>query len=295
MPDRWQYPVTVPVITDALAQEIVDAARAAGRKPTAFGTRLRFSDAGKCTRAVAYGALGLEGDGIDPSGLHVAWIGTLYHEHLQAALQRRYPGAEIEVKGHLPDVTDSGHADALLSEDVLTAVIPEWDGASALYELKTKSSFQFDKAVGYMRKSWKAKDPEGPGREVILQAGLNALANDCDTLIVGYVTFENISVTAAEKLGLRHFDRFLAEWHIPKDVWLPMVERELDRLHFVLDCIDGGQLPDRNVYADDGDLLEIGPEQVRPHWSCSYCGFRLQCEKDGPGIVPVPVELRRVT
>lgn len=287
MPELWQYPVTVPAFVDALAAQIVDEAIAEGPKPTAFDTRLRFSGAGKCSRQIAYNALGAPGDGIDPSGLHVAWVGTRYHEWFQAALQKRYPGCEIEVKGHLPELTDSGSADAII-RDVPTL-------GDVAFELKTKSSFQFDQAMGYMRKAWNPTDPKGPAYEVILQAGLNAAANDCTTLVIGYVTFENISIGAAEKLGLRHLDRFLAEWHIPQDVWVPMVDREMERLRFILDCVNFGTLPEREVYGetDDHDLVTLDPEASKVPWFCQYCNFRTQCTADGPGLVPVPVELKR--
>lgn len=295
MPQSWQFPIGQPLFTDSLARELVEQDRNSPRKAKAADTRLRFSDAGKCARQIAYDLLGLEGDGMDPASLHVANTGTVYHELLQAAIARRYPGAQMEVKGNLdPVLSNSGHADAYIAADVIANVDPSWDGGDVLFELKTKSTFQFDKAVGVMRKGWKRGTPEGPGHEVILQAALNAEANGCRTLIIGYVCFENFSVGLAEKVGLGQFDRFLAEWVIPYEVWHPMLADEIDRLTHVLDTVDDGLLPERTVYDDDGSLITIDPEAVRPHWRCNgYCSYRYQCELDGPGIVPIPAQFHK--
>jgi len=216
-------------------------------------------------------------------------MGTTYHELLQAAIQRRYPTAEIEVKGIVHEANNSGHCDALVTVN----------GTRLLYELKTKTSYQFDKAVGMMRKAWKRGEPKGPALEVIMQAGFNARAHDCDTVVVGYVCWESYSVGLAAKVGLKNQDRFLAEWHIPKSVWEPLVERETDRLMEILDTVDGGFLPEREVY-DEGpwyaeqlaETVVIGPEGTHP-WNCDYCSHANQCLADGPGMVEIPVELRK--
>lgn len=272
MPESWRFPVAEPLFVDALAQEIITEAKEKGPKPTAYATRLRFSDAGKCARAISYSARGLPGEPFDPASLHVAWVGTKYHEFLQEALAKRFPGCEIEPKGIVDDITNSGHADAVVRGTPLGDV---------LFELKTKSSYQFDKAIGYFRKAWKSAPPEGPGLEVILQAALNASAHTCTTIVIGYVTFENISINAAEKLGLRHFDRFLAEWHVPKDVWQPLLDQEKERLAHILECVEEGTLPRRLAYDDAGELQELDPLASRPPWQCTYCSFRELCIEDG--------------
>ena len=289
MPEHWQFPVLEPLFTDALAVELVEQARGA-RKPRAFDTRLRFSDAGRCARQIAYDALGVVPAAWDPASIHVAAVGTFYHELLQAAILRRYPGAEIEVKGRLPGLSNSGHADVRAPADAISAVVSNWGGGDVLYELKTKSTYQFDTACGVMRKGWKRGDPKGPGLEVILQAGLNAIANDCQTVVVGYVCFENYSVGLAEKVGLRQMDRFLAEWHIPVEVWRPLADDEIRRLETVLATIDADHLPERHAYDDAGDITILEPEAQKPPWQCQYCSFRTQCEADGPGIVEVFAE-----
>lgn len=294
MPESWQFPTMQPLFTDALAQELVDAAKTADRKAKAFATRVRFSDSGRCSRQIAYDDLGVIPELWDAASLHVANTGTVYHELLQGAIQRRFAGAEIEVKGIVPEANISGHCDAIVDAASMTAVVPEWEGGACLYELKTKGSYQFDKAVGIMRKSFKRGDPKGPGLEVVLQAGMNARAHNCETLVIGYVCFENFSVNLAEKVGLRQMDRFLAEWHVPKDIWGPLVDREIARLSEVLDTVDHNYLPEREVYDENtwGELTTIAPEDSRPPWQCAYCSYRNQCETDGPGIVEIPVQIR---
>lgn len=294
MPETWKFPVMQPLFTDALAQELVDAAKTADRKAKAFDTRIRFSDSGRCSRQLAYEDLGAEPEAWDAASLHVAFLGTTYHELLQGAIQRRFPGCQIEVKGIVAEASNSGHCDALADEAIITIVVTDWKGGRVLYELKTKGTYQFDKAVGVMRKSYKRSDPKGPALEVVLQGGMNAKAHDCETLVIGYVCFENFSVGLAERVGLRMMDRFLAEWHIPKSVWEPLTDRETDRLKEVLDAVDLGYLPEREVYDENkwGELLTIAPEGSKPPWQCQYCSFRIQCEDDGPGTVEIPVTLR---
>lgn len=294
MPESWQFPVNQPIFTDALAQELVDKAKTADRKAKAFDTRLRFSDSGRCSRQLAYDDLGVIPEVWDAASLHVAHIGSVYHELLQGAIQRRFPHCQIEVKGRVPECDNSGHCDALADETVLMVVVTDWKGGKTLYELKTKGSYQFDKAVGVMRKSFKRGDPKGPGLEVILQAGMNAKAHNCETVVIGYVCFENFSVGLAEKVGLRQMDRFLAEWHLPKEIWQPLVDREIARLNEVLESVDLGYLPEREVYDEKtwGELTTIAPEDSRPAWNCQYCSYRVQCEDDGPGTVEIPVTIR---
>lgn len=304
MPEYWQQPVTHPLFTDALAQELVETAKVKGRyevdlnivsetaKDKAFATRMRFSDSGRCARQIAYDDLGVVPSVWDVTSLHVAFVGTVYHVLLQGAIERRMPGVLVEVKGHVPEANNSGHCDAVATEKVLLDWAADWAGGDVLYELKTKSSYQFDTAVGVMRKAWKRQDPKGPGLEVIIQAGMNAKAHGCETVVIGYVCFENFSIGLAEKTGLRQMDRFMAEWHIPKNVWEPLVAQEIDRLNEVMRLVDQGYLPEREVYGDDRELHIINPEATKPAWNCQYCSHRIQCEDDGPGVVEIPVTIR---
>lgn len=305
--EHWKYPVLEPLFTDALAQEIVEAAKAGvpysatveaysdADKPKAHDTRWRFSDI-RCERQQAYDDLGAPKEVWDAASLHVAFVGSVYHALLQPAIQRRFPGAEVEVKGILPEANSSGHADGVIDRSILTAVV-SWDGGRALFELKSKGTYQFDKAVGIMRKNFcRAKEgPGGPGLDVLIQGGMNAKAHGCDTVVIGYVCFENFSVGLARQLQLRQMDRFLAEWHVPREVWLPLVEREILRLQKIGNEIDLGYLPDRLFYDEEdwGQKMILKPENKKPYWRCDYCSYRERCIDDGPGVIEIPVDLRK--
>lgn len=276
----WRYPVAVPTFTDSYARELVERAASEPEKPQAFDTFTRYSSAGACARQMAYRYLGAPPDRLmDPAGEVVMDLGTMLHELLQDAIGRRFPDAEFEVPtriGHLV----SGHCDAVL--------------APLLFEYKTVGAYAFDKAIGLNRKGYRMGTPEGPKIAHVIQAGLNARALDCTTLVIGYLSKEAVSAPLAEKVGMRPLDRILAEWEIAEHVWEPLVDKELARIESAYDIVQHGVLPERIEVMDDGSHVVIDPLAQRPHWRCNgYCPFRYRCEEDGPGTVSIPVELRR--
>jgi hypothetical protein len=104
-----------PRFVHLLVEKMAAANEAAGSKPTAMGTRVRHSDAGKCARAIAYKAAGIpESETMDLPGVWVTSLGTLIHQAWQDALQERYPDATIETKLRIDDLDASGHADAVI-------------------------------------------------------------------------------------------------------------------------------------------------------------------------------------
>lgn len=279
------WPVDRPIFTDALIAELIAEARTAERKAQAYPTPFRFSDAGACSRVLAYAALGLEPtEPMDAAGLWVTGLGTMIHEMLQAALKRRYPQARVEIKGLIETVT-SGHCDALV-------VI---NGVRWLYELKTTGGYAYDKATGLNRKGHKRGDPAGPRRGALLQAGLNAMAHECSMVAIGYIAMEAVSMQLAEKLGLTQLDRVLAEWHIPEEVWRPLAEDEIVRQRQILQAIDTGQLPVAQAIDDDGEPEYLDPLARRPSWRCVYCRYRSRCEHDGAHRQQLPDDLREET
>lgn len=279
---NWRLPVPPDDIlfTDALITEWMAAAESAGEKAKAFpDSRLRFSDAGICSGQLAYKGLGVKPDHptLDPAGLWVTGLGTMIHELLQAALRRRYPHLLVEVKAIIRFT--SGHCDAVV----------EIDGIRWLYELKTVGGFAFQKAIGLER--YEIKNPQGPRRSAILQAGLNALANDCHNIAIGYIALEAVSVQRAAKTGLGQLDRILAEWHLDHEDWMPMALAELARQQAVLADIDSGWLPKKSAPDDEGKLVDLDPLASRVPWQCEYCSFRQRCEGDGAARTPIPVEV----
>lgn len=288
--NNWRYPVT-PIMTDSLIREWIEEHKASGPKPTAFDTALRFSSAGDCSRALGYQALKYPvTNEFDAPAIWVTGLGTIIHEMVQAAIGRRYPGAVFEPKGALGDIT-SGHADGVIDGDIISAVIPEWQGGRALFELKTMGGFAFEKSIGLKRRNREIDNPEGPRTSALLQSAINAYVHDCDTLIIGSISLESASKGVASGAGLSEIGRFIAEWHIPKSVWMPWAEEEISRQTNIVESARKGWLSQPNIVIDVDDLglrtLNIDPTSSRPYWKCDYCPYKETCIKDGAGILEI--------
>jgi hypothetical protein len=254
---------------------LVDAIRAAneeaGKRPKAFDTMFRHSDAAKCGRQMALSHLEVpETEPMDDAGHWVTTLGTWIHEKWQEALLLADPKAQIEVQLRHGDLT-SGHADAVMTTQ---------EGVKILMELKTVGSFAFDKATGLMRKNWARKEPEGPRMSAIVQGSLNALACGADVLVIGLIGLEAMSKGYAEKVGASELDRFIAEWHYTRAEYEPLALMELDRLAEIKTWIDAGDLPPRWGLNDKGYLETYEPE--RSQFPCSYCSYRSLCIEVGP-------------
>jgi hypothetical protein len=258
-------------------------------KPTALGTRVRHSDAGKCARAIAYTAAGIpKSDPMDLTGVWNTSLGTLLHEKWQDALVARWPDAEIEPKVGHPDLDASGHLDAIIRTADKVIV----------YELKTIGGFGFKAAVGKMRKGTPA---EGPKREHVLQAALNGIAVDADEVVIGYLAKECISINAG--LDLTELGRFAAEWTYSREEYEPAAIVEKARLNGILDLVDKGELaarkfppgalppgaeitdPARGMWTvtdDEGTITNTGT-----YWACAYCSHRTVCASTEPGRISI--------
>jgi len=257
-------------------------------KPTALGTRVRHSDAGKCARAIAYTAAGIpKSDPMDLTGVWNVNLGTTIHEAWQAALLTKYPDAEIEPKVGHQDLDASGHLDAVIRTG----------GRTIVYELKSIGGYGFKAAVGRARRGTPA---EGPKVEHRLQAALSGLALDADEIVIGYLAKECISVGQGRDMD--DLARFAAEWTFDRETYRPWAVAEKDRLNGILRLLDGGELAARKFPAG---LLPAGAEIVDPatgrwevrrddavadtgtFWACAYCNFRTVCATTEAGRIPV--------
>ena len=257
-------------------------------KPTALGTRVRHSDAGKCARAIAYTAAGIpKSDPMDLTGVWNVNLGTTIHEAWQAALLTKYPDAEIEPKVGHQDLDASGHLDAVIRTG----------GRTIVYELKTIGGYGFKAAVGRARRGTPA---EGPKVEHRLQAALSGLALDADEIVIGYLAKECISVGQGRDMD--DLARFAAEWTFDRETYRPWAVAEKDRLNGILRLLDGGELAARKFPAG---LLPAGAEIVDPAtgrwevrrddqvadtgtwWACGYCNYRTVCATTEAGHIPV--------
>ena len=303
-------PDSEPRYVTALAARLAaerDRLDADGGKPTADGTPLRHSDAGKCARALSLKLAGVEPAPIDVAGLHVMHIGSLVHEQWQDALREALePQAhvDVEVTCRIPDIDHvaSGHADAVVYDDPAAGPNGEPGGHTTCIELKTQGGFGYKMAVG------ERGAPQGPRHSAVLQGALNAAAVDADELVIAVLTTEAISKPAAARKGIDDTARFAAEWSYSPDVFGPLAEREAARLAHIVELHADGWLaptaiPDPEI---PWDALVVDPatgrwevRQPEPDgtvavtatgetWMCGYCPFQQACAAlDTPEAAPV--------
>ena len=268
-------PRFISVLADRWAEDSDDD------KATALGTRFRHSDAGKCSRAIAYTAAGIpKSDPMDITGVWNTSLGTLIHEQWQEALTARFPHAEVEVKCATVGADGSGHIDAVITTTALcvdchhgwgvhgddgctvghcrctepgdiepgASPIPPEGFASAkviAYELKTVGGFGFKAAVGAQRKGTPA---EGPRTSHMLQASLNGAAVDADEVVIGYLAKECISLNVAKRFGIGDdVGRFAAEWTLTREQYEPLARLEAERVDGILALVDEGTLAARKT------------------------------------------------
>lgn len=268
----WKIPQE-PRYTHYFLEDAMQANLDKGRKPQAFDTPFRYSDSGKCARAMAYSSMGYLGEPFDGPSTLVTNIGTYIHELVQESIGRRHADAQFEVASEV--IVSSGHTDGL---------IPSEDLGLVQYELKTMGGTAFKKSIGFTNKGM-SPNPQGPRYTAVLQAALNAQANNCDTIIIGHISLEAISRQAAARMGLSEWQRVIAEWVIPKEVWEPLAGQEIARQLAILDDLNSGYLPIPIAIDDDGGEVNLDPSNSR-YWQCSYCSYKIQCEADGGGRVP---------
>jgi hypothetical protein len=281
--EHSDYPVKVPLITDVLARAIHAEMTRSERKRFAFPTRFRHSDAGKCGRYLWYESQGVEqSNPPDVGSAYIMWLGTMLHEELQRALPERFPNAKVELPVRIGDLS-SGHLDArlILTEDFTFADGTVWKAGTVIcYELKTRGSFGFDKAVGWRRKNWAVDTPEGPSTSDRIQGALNAVAIDADVLIIGMLALEAASKGFADKHGIDDVGRICAEWQFDKAEFAPWAADEIARMKDMDAGIAAGVKLPRTAIGDEMDPVKLNPNANKPSWQCSYCSHFDTCKGD---------------
>jgi len=243
-----------------------------GPKPKAFDTPFRYSDAGKCSRALAYSALGYESEPMDLAGTLVTTLGTDLHEKIQEAISNYYT-AEFEVPSQIGGLI-SGSADGVIDDGEF----------KVLLEIKTMNGTAYKKSVGVSNKG--VSSPSGPRASAIIQSALNAVANDCYVIRIVHVGTEAISKGLAERSGIDEIGRVIAEFEIPQEVFTVIADNEIMRLTNIMDTINDGDLPERIAIDDDLSPISLDPENPR-YWQCQYCSYNETCKTDGPGMVTI--------
>lgn len=284
----YRWPVVEPEVVDSYVRELVEREARDGEKPTAFPTPFRASSSHFCGRSLVYRALKVAVDTPHDAGsLGIMDLGTLAHNGMQEAVQRRYPDAEIEVRFTIGSLV-SGHADIFIPS------------RSEVLELKTVGRYAYEEAMGvkHPRVGQRSErySPKGPKLSHITQAGLEAWGLGATNVRIGYINKESVSPALATRLGLTSLDRFMAEWVIPEAVWRPLAQQELNRLADLKAYVDAGFIPERVGVNDTAQQVILNPEALdkdrnyKASWSCrGYCQFRESCVVDGPAAVAVNI------
>jgi hypothetical protein len=283
-----------PWVGRTLATAWLDKRYVADKAHAIDGTRMRMSMAGQCTRAIAYYVAGVpESDPPDEADVWRMQLGTEVHELLQAAMVDAFPGAQIELRVGLEELSTSGHIDVVVRTPI--------DGGTRTtsIEVKTVNGFGFKMAATNFN-----GPPEGPRRQHLAQAALQARAIDADEMIIAYVSLENVSPQLARYATTPVFGRFTAQWTYTRDEYMAIFDTEAKRIRYVLDKVptgdeatmaaDAAKVPPFIQHAGgsharihppasggwiqeaDGQIIDAGKT-----WVCDYCRWRAQCNSDG--------------
>jgi hypothetical protein len=262
------------------------------------GSRFRHSDAGACSRAIAYAALKVpESNPIDLAGLFIAGQGTLIHDAWQAVLQARYGhNAEVEVK--VGEGDESGHIDAVVQYQ-------PWGTALIVVsiELKTVDGYAYKLAVG------ERGPAQGPKWQHMIQGALNASRVQADESVIVYLARGAISIQAAARKKIDELSRFVAEWTMPQETYEALAQRERTRIGKILEMVDSGTLPARKIPDPElpGRHLIVEPRtggwvatdengmttDAGSCWQCAYCRYQDVCVQTKAERTPVDV-LRQI-
>lgn len=260
---------------------------AAGMLDKAFaipGSRVRASWAGDCAHKIALHVAGVEES--DPMTVADVWranVGTLIHEPVQAAIEKRYPGSTSEVKVQIGQ-HGSGHMDVWVVKE---------DGTTVAVEVKSINGTGFRRMVD-------ARDPEGPRVKYVMQAALNAAAHDPqpDEMVVVVFSLECMSPKEAAKQGVAsEYGRFAAQWTYGKDQYLALAHDEQRRLERIVTVVDERGtdfvprlIPDPdlkhhkvvNPYKGILAILDENDREVGTGWTwqCGYCCYQSHCAEE---------------
>ena len=256
--------------------------------------RFYHSDAGACSRAIAYAALRMRvSNPMDPQSHYNLWLGNVIHEAFQTALQRKYPDAEIEVR-----VTweQTGCR--------IDAVVKLEAGGPKPYVI----SIEAKSIGGYGYKLASAKfngPPEGPKFGNKMQGFLNAKRIDADEAVV--ILFSKDPNNWVEE-GLDPMLKVTAEWTYTREQYRPLADKEDERIATILKMVDEGTLPRRfspevalefpkHIIVEPSTGAYLVPDEAgnwaappvkKPYfWGCAYCRYQPDCAKTGADREPV--------
>lgn len=287
--------------------------------PTAVeGAKFRHSDAGKCSRLLAYTMLGIpRSNPVDPAGHFIIHWGHHGHEQWQEVLADAYPGAEVEVT--CGDEEMAGHIDAVVTIPSDPVEVTMNDGSTETkgtglntvvsIEGKTVGGYAFKKAIGVPPAG---RTPHGPSHDHVIQASLNAKAINADEAVVVYWAREAVSQGIAEGKNLGEYGRVTAEWTLTREQYTEIADKEIARVKAIIGMVNDGVLPARKIPSPELPLRHIitnpatgewvsaddngVPEDAGTWWYCAYCSHQKICvqtpaTRAAVAEVPVIVDL----
>lgn len=263
-----------PLLAAALADDLVNNRAAAGDRPTADRTLLRGSDAYRCARQIAFGALKVPR--VVPystDGLMAFDAGQHHHTRLQGILASKFDAQlEVAVSYREQGIDVSGHADAAYL----------WAGKQRVVEIKSMKAFPFLKSAGGTDNFGRTVTPEGPKIDHVVQAGIYGHAPQirADTLHLVYINKE---------------DGRIAEWLLDMgDPFGPdgtkiveLVVDELDRLTRIAEDISNGLLPWRTIPGHGVVKDPPAADTKSQPWNCRYCSWQPLCARLPASKIPV--------
>lgn len=250
---------------------------------------MRASFAAMCSRAISYDV------GPDlpkpPTKLKDRWrfiLGTLVHKELQASFaDGETVKAEVKVDLNPIGVPGSAHSDLVVYDkngDPLFVV-----------EIKTVNG------TGFKQMATNDRGPAtGPRLSYQLQGGMIAKALGAPEVRIMLFAMENVADWHLDRYGTPRLNddakSFYAQWTIPTEELLPIVDREAKRLAKIAELSETGGLAPRALVdeeipaqarvvdpmtgdwelADDkGNVVAAGRA-----WQCRYCRWQTFCAED---------------
>jgi hypothetical protein len=286
-------PLSTPVAAATIALRLQANRDADGDKPTAAGSRLRCSDAFKCSRSVAFGSTKVPRDvPLDAKSLAIFAMGDYIHQGLQEALIVHFEArCEVLADWNEAGLSLSGRADALYTWKSKFKPAGSWNvtrvptnGDKVLVEAKSMSGYGFKYPVeGFVYKDAdKAPSLPGPKAEHLVQAGLYALAPTIGAEFVHIVYVNKDTQDVAE--WIIHVDEELT--HLDGRTVRGMVEWETKRLAGILGRIDAGTIPARYVPDHGVVVAPAEGKSTKSHRLCGYCAWLPTCQDLPQEAVP---------
>lgn len=263
------------------------------------GALYKASDAGKCSRALAYRAAKIpESDPMDITGHWNTTLGRFIHDQWEKATGEALADdptvdAAFEVEYRFLDGRGIVRIDAVFTYPGGGVGMRD---RVVVFEGKSITGYGYKSAIGKVRRGTPA---EGPRSSAVLQAAIGGLCADADEIVVGNWAKEVLSASTYTEVD--NLARFVAEWTIPRETYEPLAKLELERVEGILALLDEGLLASRKIPGVPGEIFDPmrGRWEKRDAggnildtgttWHCKYCDFQSLCVLTEPGRVDVEI------